>query len=281
MRPTLRLWSLASTATSTVKFHSIPAPHTGAIGILTLAAPYKNALSLSIVSDLHATLSTLKFWTSGAYPTDPSSTLRTLIINSDDPSAFCAGANLKERITFTDDQTAAFLKDLRGVVDRIDNLPIPTIAVIEGAALGGGCELALATTLRLASPSALLGLPETRLGIIPGAGGTLRLKRLLGESRALDLILTGRKLKAEEAEKIGLVNRVVPEGESALSAAIEVAKEICRGGPVATVEAIRAVREEDEPGAYERVRRTPDRDEGLAAFKEKRGMKFSGKIARD
>lgn len=155
-------------------------------------------------------------------------------------------------------------------------------------ALGGGLELALATDLRVLGSHAQVGLPETRLGIIPGAGGTYRLPRLIGVSRAKDLIFTGRRVGAEEALEVGLANRVVEvvgeeggEGmEEVTRAAVELAEEICRGGPVGLRMAKQAIEggcEEAENKAYEGVVATEDRDEALRAFREKRKPVFKGR----
>lgn len=155
-------------------------------------------------------------------------------------------------------------------------------------ALGGGLELALATDLRVLGSHAQVGLPETRLGIIPGAGGTYRLPRLIGASRAKDLIFTGRRVGAMEALELGLANRVVEvaeeeEGEGmeeVTRAAVELAEEICMGGPVGLRMGKRAIEggcEEAENRAYEGVVATEDRDEALRAFREKRKPVFKGR----
>lgn len=204
-------------------------------------------------------------------------------------------------------RTAAFLLNLRTTLTALSTLPIPTISAISSVALGGGLELALATHFRVLSSNAIVGLPETRLGIIPGAGGTHRLPALIGIPRARDLILTGRRVSAPEAYFLGLADRLVevlPESEEevkewegmdekerdrkvldvsrrlALSEAVRLAGEICEGGPVAVRAAIRAVeepREEVENSMYERVVRTEDRDEALRAFAEKRKPAFKGR----
>ena len=167
---------------------------------------------------------------------------------------------------------------------------IPTISAIHGLALGGGLELALCTHFRVMASTSFLGLPETRLGIIPGAGGTIRLPLLIGKSRAADLILTGRQVGAEEALRIGLCDRVVdiePEGvetdgshskakESVLAAAVEMATEICKGGPLAVNQALHAVKTGEENEAYEAVLQSWDRTEALEAFAEKRVPNFRG-----
>lgn len=203
-------------------------------------------------------------------------------------------------------RTADFLANLRSTFTSISGLPVPTISAIGSIALGGGLELALSTHFRVLSSNAIVGLPETRLGIIPGAGGTHRLPSLIGIGRARDLILTGRQVSAPEAYFLGIADRlveVVPEGEEeteklrkgdreaadrvlasarkdVLSEAVRLATEICEGGPVAVRAALQAVQrphEEVENALYERVMRTEDRDEALRAFAEQRKPEFKGR----
>lgn len=211
--------------------------------------------------------------------------IRCILITGAGEKAFCAGADLKERKTMPDDRVPHFVKNIRGVMDDVEALPQPTVAVINGFAFGGGTELALACDLRIAAEHATMGLTETALAIIPGAGGTQRLPRLIGKSRAKDLILTARRIDATEAERIGLVNRVAPR-ESLAAAADELANAIAKNGPIA----IRAAKDAIDGGlempqdqglahearCYERVLGTQDRLEALAAFTEKRPPRYQG-----
>jgi methylglutaconyl-CoA hydratase len=192
-------------------------------------------------------------------------------------------------------RTAQFLTNLRGTFTDLSNLQIPTISAISSIALGGGLELALSTHFRVLSSNASVGLPETRLGIIPGAGGTFRLPALIGISRARDLVLTGRRVAAPEAYFLGIADRLVevlPEDErdgsdilqvarrSALSEAVRLAQEICEGGPVAIRAGLQSVawaREEKENEMYLRVVDTEDKIEALKAFQEKRKPVFKGR----
>jgi len=201
-------------------------------------------------------------------------------------AAFCAGADLKERRGFTLDQTRAFLDRLNAVVDGVAGLRCPVIAAINGAAFGGGLELALACDLRLAGEGAAMGLVETRLGIIPGAGGTQRLARLVGATRAKEAIFTGRRFDAATARAWGIVSEVCPA--SALEeAAARLAEEIAGAAPLAVAAAKRAIDQGAslaladglalERRCYETVLGTADRDEGLAAFAEKRRPIFRGR----
>jgi len=211
--------------------------------------------------------------------------VRAVLVTGAGDKAFCAGADLKERKTMPVARVPDFVRNIRGVMDDFAALPQPTIAVVNGFAFGGGAELMLACDLRIAAEHATFGLTEVTLAIIPGAGGTQRLPRLIGRSRAKDLILTGRRIDAREAERIGLVNRIAPAGELR-AAARSLALEIAANGPVA-VRAAKAAIDEGcevdiasglaiEARCYERVIPTKDRLEALAAFAEKRKPVFRG-----
>jgi enoyl-CoA hydratase/carnithine racemase len=212
--------------------------------------------------------------------------LRCLLLTGAGDRAFCAGADLKERKRMPLERVPDFVRNIRALMDDVEAMPQPTVAVINGFCFGGGTELALACDLRVASSRAELGLTETTLAIIPGAGGTQRLPRLVGKARAKDLILTGRKVGAEEAERIGLVNRVVPP-EGLRAAALALAGAIAANGPVAVRAAKEAVDRgcelplarglEHEARCYERVLGTQDRLEALAAFAEKRAPRYAGR----
>jgi len=211
--------------------------------------------------------------------------IRCVLMTGSGERAFCAGADLKERRTMPAELVPRFVRNIRALMDDVANLPQPTVAVIGGFAFGGGTELALASDLRVCAPHAKLGLTETTLAIIPGAGGTQRLPRLVGQSRAKDLILTGRRVDAKEAESMGLVNRIAPEGQL-LEAAGELAEQIAANGPVAVRAAKAAIDKggelpieqglEVEASCYELVLPTEDRLEALAAFAEKRRPAFRG-----
>jgi len=213
-------------------------------------------------------------------------TLRCLIVTGAGEKAFIAGADIGELVKLTPLDGREHARRGQAVVERIENLPIPSIAAINGYAYGGGLELALACTLRIASENARMGLPETSLGILPGYGGTQRLARLLGTSRAAELILTSEKgITAADAGRLGLVHRVVPAGQ-ALAAAMDLAQAIVKNGPIAcryALEAIRRGREMplSEGLAYEATlfglcASTQDMKEGMTAFLEKRPAKFTG-----
>ena len=211
--------------------------------------------------------------------------IRCVLITGSGERAFCAGADLKERKTMPRERVPLFVKNIRRTMDDVEALPQPTIGVVNGLALGGGTELLLACDLRVAAPHAVLGLTEVTLAIIPGAGGTQRLPRLIGKARAKELILTGRRVEAAEAERWGLVGRVAPEGRLE-ETALELARAIAANGPVAVRAAKAAVDDgfelplaqalEHEARCYERTLETQDRLEALAAFAEKRKPVYRG-----
>ncbi len=212
--------------------------------------------------------------------------VRAIVITGAGGKAFSAGADLKERRGMDDVAVRSFLDGWRAAFGAIDRLPVPTVAAIDGVALGGGFELALACDFRVASRGAVMGLPEVTLAIVPGAGGTQRLTRLLGPALAKELILFGRRLDAEEAHSLGLLNRLAADGEGALSCALRFVEPLARGAPVAISAALEAVDAaldlpleaglEVERRAYERTLGTRDRLEALEAFREKRPPRFTG-----
>ena len=212
--------------------------------------------------------------------------IRCLLITGRGEKAFCAGADLKERRGMSDDLARVHVGHIKALTCDVEALPQPTIAVVNGYAFGGGTELALACDLRVAAAHATMGLTETSLAIIPGAGGTQRLPRLVGQAKAKDLIFTARRVGAEEAERIGLVDRVAPPG-NLHEVALELARTIAANGPVAVRAAKAAVDGGSdlpladalayETQCYERVLGTADRREALAAFAEKRRPEFEGR----
>jgi methylglutaconyl-CoA hydratase len=214
-------------------------------------------------------------------------TLRAIVITGAGDKAFCAGADLKERINMNDAEVRELLSAYEAELGWLDTSPLPVVAAINGVALGGGLELALLCDLRIASPTAVLGLPETGLGIIPGAGGTQRLTRLIGPARAKELILLGQSISAEAALATGLIHRVGNTETPLLDQALSWIKPILEGAPVAQAAALEAIdRAMDVPlkeglvverQAYERCLGTEDRNEALRAFSEKRKPRFVGR----
>ena len=212
--------------------------------------------------------------------------VRVVIITGSGEKAFCAGADLKERATLAPEKVKEYIFTIRNLFTSIEQLNKAVIVAVNGIALGGGTELALASDIRIASDNATMGLTETRLAIIPGAGGTQRLPRLVGKGKAKELIFMGKRIDAEEALRIGLVNQTCTL-EALLSQAKSMAAAICEAGPIAVEQAkyaINAGLETDlhtglaiESNAYWICIPTEDRLEGLAAFREKRKPEYKGK----
>ncbi len=214
------------------------------------------------------------------------SDIRCVILTGAGEKAFCAGADLKERAGLTPNEVKKFILTIRNLLTSIQNLPMPVISAVNGIALGGGTEVALASDIRIASENATMGLTETRLAIIPGGGGTQRLPRVVGVAKAKELIFTGRRVGAAEALDIGLVNQVAsPEG--LMEACLDMAAMIAETGPIAVEMAKYAIEkgiETDlatglaiESNAYRVTIPTEDRTEGLTAFREKRKPVYKGR----
>jgi len=259
-----------------VTFETLRLQVDGGVATLTIDRPEKrNALNATVRRELIAALDALR----------DDDRARVIVLTGAGDTAFVAGADISE---FADrsplEQRAAMAG--RRVFEEVAGFPKPTIASINGYALGGGCELALACDVRIAARSARLGQPEIKLGLIPGGGGTQRLPRLVGPSRALWLVLTGELIDATEAERIGLVDEVVEDGALA-ARSLEVAHAIAAHSPVALSLAKAAIRASFEaPLAaglqYERelfitAFASDDRVEGVRAFLEKRAPRFAGR----
>jgi enoyl-CoA hydratase/carnithine racemase len=250
----------------------------GRVAHLELVNPPLNLVTRDLLEELGEALATLA--------AGPAGDVRAVVVSGRGERAFCAGSHVGE----FEAQRGSAGRERHELEERVSralaDLPMPTIAAIEGDALGGGLELALCCDLRIASSRARLGLPEVRLAVTPGSGGTQRLPRIVGPARAKELILTGRVIGAEEAARIGLVNEVVPAGE-ALARADAVAEEIAARGPLAVREAKRlidAALELDldaglaaELDASERIFATEDMLEGAAAFFAKRDPQYRGR----
>jgi enoyl-CoA hydratase/carnithine racemase len=249
----------------------------GAVRVLTIdKEPQLNVLSRALVAEL----------LEHARKADAEPSLRAVVLTGAGHRAFCAGANLKERQGWTDDDIRRWLVELHEALRAIERCSRPWIAAVNGLALGGGCELALACDLRVLDPAAQMALTETKIGVIPGGGGTVRLSRIVGLGRARDLILTARRVEAPEALQIGLANRISAAGD-VVSAALALAGEIAANAPVAVAAAKAAVDEEwdlemdealeRERQHYEKVLLSEDRLEGLKAFAEKRPPQWKGR----
>ncbi len=211
---------------------------------------------------------------------------RVLLVTGSGEKAFVAGADIAGMQEMTIEQAREFSEKGMQVMHALEGLPVPVIALVNGYCLGGGCELALACDWMLASDTAVFGQPEVNLGIPPGFGGTQRLPRKLGSARALELLTTGRQVKADEALRIGLVNHVYPAAELRTKG-LELARAIAAKGPAA----VRLVKQAVQRGGnldlytacaletdlFARAFTTQDQKEGMRAFLEKRPAKFSGK----
>jgi enoyl-CoA hydratase len=250
----------------------------GTIAHLTLNNPPLNLISDDLLAELDTALATLE----GAAPGD----VRAVVVSGSGERAFSAGSDVKAFAAHGGVAGRSHFEREEAVTKRLADLPMPTIAAIEANALGGGLELALACDIRVASERASLGLPEVRLAVTPGAGGTQRLPRAVGVARAKELALTGRIVDAREAERIGLVSRVVAAGQ-ARAAADEIAAEIAQRGPIAVREVKRLIdRSVDveidaglaaEIDASERVFNSADMLEGANAFFAKRPPVYRGR----
>lgn len=270
----------------------IPARHTGTIRIISLnRTKAHNALSFSLLRELHAEIASIHA------EGHKGPTIRCVILASTHPSSFCAGADLKERRDMSTETVQDFLATLRETFNLIYTLPVPSIAAVSGAAHGGGAELALSAHIRVLGANAMFTLPETALGIIPGAGGTYRLPDIIGHSRALEMILTRRRVYADTANEWGLGKYTEHEqrvekqmrldqprsNEACLARAVSMALAITNGAPLANRAVIQAMVRKERPRgeieenmAYDSLLETSDRKEGLRAFAEGRHTSFKG-----
>ncbi|XP_037105653.1 enoyl-CoA hydratase domain-containing protein 2, mitochondrial [Syngnathus acus] len=262
-----------------VELRKLPGKDEGIAEVRMCRHSARNALGHVFVSQMRELVSKVS----------SDSTVRVLVFRSLVPAVFCAGADLKERALMNNQESDLFVHGLRSLMTQIALLPMPTIAAIDGVAVGGGLELALACDLRTAACSAQMGLIETTRGLLPGAGGSQRLPRTVGLALAKELIFTGRRVGGQAAAEIGLVNRAVQQdqtGEAAYNEALDLAREILPQAPIAVrmaKEAMNRGMEVDITSAmaiermcYAQVIPTRDRREGMAAFLEKRPPQYIG-----
>ncbi|HMK30303.1 MAG TPA: enoyl-CoA hydratase-related protein [Terriglobales bacterium] len=249
----------------------------GAIAYITINRPkVLNALNMATMEELRSAFSSIKG--------DPE--VRVVILTGAGEKAFIAGADINELARNNPVEAKQYTHRGQAVLDLIENLGKPVIACINGFALGGGCEIAMACTMRFANETAKLGQPEVKLGIIPGYGGTQRLPRLVGKGRAMQLVLTGEMITAQEAARIGLVNEVTAAAEL-IPRAEAVAHKIIANAPLAIEYAMEAVNRGMEMTLAEGLFleatlfavscATEDKKEGTSAFLEKRPAQFRGK----
>ena len=249
----------------------------GSISYITVNRPkVLNALNMATMNELHAAFTQLK----------EDREVRVVILTGAGEKSFVAGADIGELQKNNPVEAKAYTHRGQAVLDLIENLGKPVIACINGFALGGGCELAMACTMRLASENAKLGQPEVKLGIIAGYGGTQRLPRLVGKGIAMQLLLTGEMITAQEAHRIGLVNEVVPAAQL-IARAEAIAQAIIKNAPLAIQYCLEAVNHGMETSQHEGLFleatlfavccATGDKKEGTAAFLEKRAANFVGK----
>ena len=247
------------------------------MALVTLNRPAKlNALNKDTLAELHAAFTDL----------ENNEAVQVIIVTGSGEKAFVAGADIAEFANFSPQEGTQLAADgHKKVFDCIENLKKPVIAAVNGFALGGGLELAMACHFRVASDNAKMGLPEVTLGLIPGYGGTQRLPQLVGKGRAMEMILTATMITAAEAKEYGLVNHVVPQAEL-IEFCQDLAQKISKNAPVALTEAINAINAsfdsnkngfETEINAFGKLFGTADFKEGTTAFLEKRKANFSGK----
>jgi enoyl-CoA hydratase len=257
-------------------FENLVVEKRGPVAVVTVNRPEKlNALNIQTREEIVSALEELR----------DNDEIRVVVFTGAGDKAFIAGADINEFAGKTALEQRAIMKNRR-TFDSVEDFPKPVIAMINGYALGGGCELAMACDIRVASTTAKLGQPEIKLGIIPGGGGTQRLPRLVGEGKAMELILTGDMISAEEAERLGLVNYVVPP-EQLEKKTMEVAARIAEMSPVAVSMAKQAVKNsarlgliaglEAETELFSLCFGSQDKEEGVRAFLEKRKPDFKGR----
>lgn len=244
----------------------------GSVVEIMLNRPPANALGPAIIEGLHKGLDA-----ADALPA------KVILVSSALPGFFAAGADIKHMSTVDAASFGAYGDALRGAVERLAAHSAVSVAAVDGLALGGGLELAMACSLRVAGSAARLGLPEVKLGLIPGAGGTQRLPRLVGRGRSLDIMLTGREVDAEEALRIGLVDRLVPAG-TAVEAARQLARDLCAASSPAQRAVVRTVNAAYDRPLAEGLRYEAEQvnelfahgeaAEGLRAFLDKRAPEF-------
>ncbi|MBC8311453.1 MAG: enoyl-CoA hydratase/isomerase family protein [Candidatus Marinimicrobia bacterium] len=247
------------------------------IAIIKINRPEQlNALSMKVLLDLKEAFQVV----------ENDANVGVIILTGEGEKAFIAGADIKEMSTLSSEEALSYAKNGQALTSYIENFSKPVIAAINGFALGGGCEFAMACHIRYASETARLGQPEVGLGLIAGFGGTQRLPRLVGKGRALEILLSGGMLSASDAKEMGLLNAIFPQ-EILMKACMKLASKILRNGPIALRETIYSVNEgldlsvedglKQEAQRFGTIFESEDQTEGTTAFVEKRPAKFTGK----
>jgi enoyl-CoA hydratase len=260
-----------------MNFENILVAIENGIGLITINRPTKlNALNVVTIKELHEALDSL----------DSDGNIKAIILTGEGEKAFVAGADIAEFAHFSVEEGAQLAAQGQELLfDFVENLKTPTIAAVNGFALGGGLELAMACHFRVASDNAKMGLPEVSLGVIPGYGGTQRLPQLIGKGRAMEMIMTAGMISAEEAFRTGLVNHVVPQAEL-IDFTKGIALRIMKNSPMAIGKAIKAINDNYKEGVngfeteirnFGKCFGTEDFREGTTAFLEKRKAAFIGK----
>lgn len=278
----------AATLLNEAQFDTLHVEVSDEILTITINRPKSlNALSAQVIRELRSVLSTLR-----EHLGQPDATggrdwsIRGIIVTGSGDKAFVAGADIAEMNGMTSDDAREYARIAQEATSWLETLPVPVVAAVNGYALGGGCELALACDVIFASRNAVFGQPEVQLGLIPGFGGTVRLQRVIGPQLARDLIFSGRSIKADEAERLGLAARVYDDTATLLEGARDFLSTVAAKSPVAVAAAKRTIREVEaldtdaglavELTAFSECFDTEDMREGTQAFLEKRSPDFAG-----
>jgi methylglutaconyl-CoA hydratase len=268
--------TFCSTATTEPIITKLLGSQKNILGLYLNNPKTKNALSKSLITNLKKQIDHINL----------NHEIRVVLLMSNQAGYFCTGADLKERATMSDNEVELFVNELRTTFNNFSEMRVPSITALDGYALGGGLELAMSSDLRIATKGVVLGLTEVGLGIIPGAGGTQRLPRLVGVAKAKEMIFTAEKVDGLQAKEIGLVNQLVEDYSQLEAKGVEIAEKIVSKAPLAITFAKKAINQgighdikvglEIERLCYNNILKTQDRIEGMKAFNEKRQPVYKG-----